>query len=123
MGKITLLFFLIYFTTCITYAGDIKFEHFTIEHGLSQNSVKCIYQDHKGYILVGTEDGLNRYDGYSFTTFRPTLDDSTSLTDNIITSIYEDSRENLWVVTFNGNINKYNRETGNQRRPRQQQRR
>jgi signal transduction histidine kinase/ligand-binding sensor domain-containing protein len=94
------------------YTQELKFEHLTIEQGLSQNSVKCIYQDSKGYIWFGTEDGLNRYDGYTFTVFRPKLDDTTSISDNIINSIFEDSQGNLWVSTFTGNLNKFNRETG-----------
>jgi ligand-binding sensor domain-containing protein len=41
-----------------------------IEHGLSNNSVLCVYQDYKGFMWFGTYDGLNRYDGYNFTVFR-----------------------------------------------------
>lgn len=87
---------------------DIKFDHYTIEQGLSNNVVKCIYQDSRGYIWFGTEDGLNKYDGYSFTIYRPKLDDSTSLSDNIINSIIEDHKGNLWVGTYAGGLNKFN---------------
>lgn len=95
-----------------TNSQELKFENITIEQGLSHNSVTCIYQDSEGYIWFGTEDGLNRYDGYSFTIFRSKIDDTVSITDNIIRSIFEDSKGNLWIITSTGSINKYNRQTG-----------
>lgn len=73
-----------------------------IEQGLSNNSVTCIFQDHKGFMWFGTYDGLNRYDGYEFTTFRKQPGDKTSLLFNRITSIEEDAQCNLWVGTMGG---------------------
>ena len=48
----------------------IRFEHITIEQGLSQNSIICILQDDYGFLWFCTEDGLNRYDGYQFKVFK-----------------------------------------------------
>ena len=93
MGKNLFSCILANFLLLHAVAQELKFEHLTIEQGLSQNSVKCIYQDSKGYIWFGTEDGLNRYDGYSFSVFRPKLDDTTSISDIIISSIFEDQKE------------------------------
>ncbi len=73
-----------------------------IERGLSNNSVRCIYQDHNGYMWFGTYDGLNRFDGYEFKSFRNKLNDSSSLPHNFIYSIHEDLRNNLWVGTSQG---------------------
>ncbi|RYZ61818.1 MAG: hybrid sensor histidine kinase/response regulator, partial [Chitinophagaceae bacterium] len=73
-----------------------------IEKGLSNNSVRAIYQDHNGFLWFGTYDGLNRYDGYEFTVFRNKLDDSTSLPYNYINTITEDKQQNLWVGTGQG---------------------
>ncbi|MEI6948941.1 two-component regulator propeller domain-containing protein [Paraflavisolibacter sp. H34] len=73
-----------------------------IEQGLSNNSVRCIYQDHNGFMWFGTYDGLNRYDGYQFQVFRNKLNDTTSLPHNYIYSIHEDARHNLWVGTGRG---------------------
>lgn len=103
---------LVLFVNTTLNSQEIKFENLTIKDGLSQNSVKCIFQDSRGYIWLGTEDGLNRYDGYSFKVFRSELDDSTSLSDNIINSVFEDRNNNLWVVTSTGSLNKFNRNTG-----------
>src|SRR5690606_29801265 len=73
-----------------------------IENGLSNNSVTCIYQDHKGFLWFGTYDGLNRYDGYEFKVFRNKLGDTTSLPHNFIYTIHEDHDNNLWIGTGQG---------------------
>ena len=67
------------------------------------------YQDSQGYLWFGTQDGLNRYDGYHFTIFRPDPDDPSSLNDRIINSIVEDTSGNLWVGTTLGGLNRYDR--------------
>jgi signal transduction histidine kinase/ligand-binding sensor domain-containing protein/DNA-binding response OmpR family regulator len=78
-----------------------------IEKGLSNNSVRVVYQDKKGFIWLGTYDGLNRYDGNEFKVFRNKLNDSASLPHNYIYSIHEDADNNLWVGTGQGVV-KYN---------------
>ena len=78
-----------------------------IEQGLSNNSVRCIYQDHNGFMWFGTYDGLNRYDGYGFKVFRNEFKDAASLPHNYIYTINEDSHNNLWVGTGQG-IGVYN---------------
>jgi signal transduction histidine kinase/ligand-binding sensor domain-containing protein/DNA-binding response OmpR family regulator len=82
-----------------------------IDQGLSNNSVRCIYQDHKGFMWFGTFDGLNRYDGYSFRIFRNKLGDTTSLNNNYIFAIDEDDNANMWVGT-QGGVNVYNNLSG-----------
>jgi DNA-binding NtrC family response regulator/ligand-binding sensor domain-containing protein len=86
----------------------IQFENISIDQGLSQSIVKCILQDEKGFIYFGTEDGLNRYDGYNFSVMRNNPQDGNSLSYNDITALYEDHLGNLWIGTFNGGLNKYN---------------
>lgn len=73
-----------------------------IEHGLSNNSVICVYQDHNGFMWFGTFDGLNRYDGYEFKVFRNRVGDSTSLIDNTVYSIQGDKKQNLWIAGRKG---------------------
>jgi len=68
-----------------------------IEHGLSNNAVTSIYQDHNGFMWFGTYDGLNRYDGYTFKIFRNIIGDTTSIGDNHIGRIEGDVNHNLWI--------------------------
>ena len=81
----------------------------TINDGLSQNSALAIIQDRKGFIWIGTKDGLNRYDGIGFKVYRHSLD-KNSLVNNHIKCLYEDSNGNIWIGTYGG-LNKFNPET------------
>ncbi|HYE53546.1 MAG TPA: two-component regulator propeller domain-containing protein, partial [Chitinophagaceae bacterium] len=87
-----------------------RFIGFTVSDGLSQNSAHCIYQDSDGIIWIGTQDGLNMFDGHSFTTFRHNAKDSNSISDQFVLSIAEDRRGQLWVGTRNG-LNRFNKYT------------
>ncbi|MGE5681505.1 MAG: two-component regulator propeller domain-containing protein [Bacillota bacterium] len=91
--------------------GFINFEHISIEQGLSQSSVNCILQDSKGFIWIGTADGLNRYDGYSFKVFRSNPLRQGSISDNGVTAIYEDKEGNIWIGTILGYLNRFDRST------------
>jgi len=97
-------------STAQTVAPVHNVERFSIENGLSQSSVQCLFVDSKGFLWVGTQDGLNRYDGYSFKVFRNQPIDSCSISNNYIHSIAEDSFGNLWVGT-QGGLSRYNRKT------------
>jgi signal transduction histidine kinase/ligand-binding sensor domain-containing protein/DNA-binding response OmpR family regulator len=92
---------LIFFQQAAAIEGE-PINRLGIQHGLSNNSVRCIYQDHKGLMWFGTYDGLNMYDGYNFTVFRNKLNDSSSLPHNYIYSIHEDRKNNLWIGTGQG---------------------
>ncbi|MDP3147590.1 MAG: two-component regulator propeller domain-containing protein [Ignavibacteria bacterium] len=83
-------------------------EPITINQGLSQNLVYCIYQDHDGYIWFGTKDGLNKFDGYEFKIYRHEPDDKFSLSNNEIRAITQDDVGNFWIGTFGGGLNKFN---------------
>ena len=89
----------------------IRFERILVEQGLSQNTVNCILQDSKGFMWFGTEDGLNRYDGYNFTVYRHSPDDPHSLSDNTIRAAYEDHLGVLWIGTGGGGLNAFDRVT------------
>lgn len=88
---------------------SIKFDHFTVDDGLSQSTVNCILQDSRGFMWFGTQDGLNKYDGYTFITYKHDPFDSTTISDNYIRSIYEDNSGVLWIGTRNGGLNQFDR--------------
>lgn len=92
--------------------NTIKFEHYASNEGLSQSAVKCIQQDHLGYMWFGTLSGLNKYDGLHFTPYTHSRQDSTSLTSMHITTLFEDSQHRLWVGTPEG-LNLFNRAQNN----------
>ena len=83
---------------------------YTALDGLVHDIVWVIYSDPEGFLWFGTDDGLNRYDGYEFKIYRNLADDSTSISNNSIFDIYEDSKGTLWICTFNG-LNKYDKKT------------
>ncbi len=83
----------------------LKFEHLSVAQGLSQSGVSCIWLDRQGFMWFGTSDGLNKYDGYSFTVYKHEAADSTSLSVDWVLSIYEDRAGTLWIGTFSGGLN------------------
>jgi ligand-binding sensor domain-containing protein/signal transduction histidine kinase len=89
----------------------IKFERLTVEQGLSQNTIQCLLQDRQGFLWFGTRDGLNRYDGYSFTVYKPEPQNTQSLSDNQIESLYEDRLGILWIGTLYGGLNRFDAAT------------
>ena len=76
-----------------------KLDNYT---GLSNNQVNAILKDQDGFLWFGTMSGLNRYDGYSCRVFRKNYNDSSSLLDNSIQSLYELPDGKIWVVTMGG---------------------
>ncbi|MBN2275398.1 MAG: GAF domain-containing protein [Bacteroidales bacterium] len=110
------LFLLIAFLLNHLQAGcqdpfHIKFENISVRDGLSQNTPNCIFQDSRGFLWIGTEDGLNKYNGYGFEVFKPDVNDPASISMAKITCIEEDDDGNLWIGTKGGGLNKYNRNT------------
>lgn len=87
-------------------------ERFSIEDGLSNSHVTAIYQDSRGFIWIGTTDGLNRYDGYEFKVYRHNPIDSTSIVGNFIQTISETSDGNVWIGTRNSGLSIWNQHTG-----------
>lgn len=84
-----------------------QFHRITIEDGLSQSTVQAILQDSKGFMWFGTEDGLNRYDGYEFTVFKTVTGNPNSLSDNNINALFEDSKQRIWIGTQSGGLTRF----------------
>lgn len=86
---------------CLSLTGQIpySFRHLKVENGLSNNNVKAILKDSEGFLWIGTDNGLNRYDGYNFKIYQPKEKVSNSLLSNDIWSLQEDGSGNLWIGT------------------------
>ncbi|MBK7106538.1 MAG: hypothetical protein IPH62_14770 [Ignavibacteriae bacterium] len=91
--------------------GDFRFVKIGVEEGLSQSSILSILQDKRGYLWIGTANGLNRFDGYEFVVYNNITEDSSSISDNEITSMYEDKEGFIWIGTAKGILNKFNPKT------------
>ena len=89
----------------------VQFQQIGLEDGLSQSVINVILQDRRGFLWFGTQDGLNRYDGYNFKVYKPSPEDPNSLSDGWIESLYEDRDGYLWVGTYQGGLNRYDPNT------------
>ncbi len=85
---ILIIIFLIATGSTFAQNDDLIFERINTSHGLSNNTVKKTLQDSKGYLWIATQDGLNKYDGYSFITYRNDPQDTTSLINNSVWDIH-----------------------------------
>lgn len=91
--------------------NHLVFGRMDVETGLSSNTVFAIVQDNTGFLWFGTDDGLNRFDGYNFKVFRNNPDDSNSISSNTIWSLMTDRSGNIWIGTKTGELNRYNPRT------------
>ncbi|MGH7594952.1 MAG: two-component regulator propeller domain-containing protein, partial [bacterium] len=99
-------------TTLLAQNRPVKFERIGLEQGLSQSTVYCILQDRQGFMWFGTQSGLHKYDGYSFTSYQQDVFDSTSISENVVWTIYEDHTGTLWAGDLNSAcVNRFERDT------------
>lgn len=106
-GLVTLCFSILAIAYPAKAQHPVSFSNFTIEDGLSQNSVISIVQDKTDFIWFGTRQGLNRYDGYQFKFYRNNPADLSSISNNEVQVLLTDSEGTMWVGTANG-LNRYN---------------
>ena len=110
MKKNLILFFIILLQfSAIAQNGELfyRFEHLSNQQGLSQNSISSIVQDKKGFIWIGTYDGLNRYDGYNIKLYRNDPNLPFSIADNYIKTLFVDHEGKVWVGTKSEGISLY----------------
>ncbi len=89
---------------------NLRFKHLTVDDGLSHSWVHSILQDKYKFIWFGTDDGLDRFDGYSFREYKHNFRDTNSISSASILSMVEDSRGELWIGTREG-LNHYDRKS------------
>lgn len=80
---------------------NLLFEQISTQNGLSQNTVRSILVDRKGFVWAGTVDGLNRYDGYQFINYKPQIGNTKSLIDHRIKDVFQDRDGYIWIKTYN----------------------
>ncbi|WP_373730055.1 ligand-binding sensor domain-containing protein, partial [Bacteroides heparinolyticus] len=90
---------------------DCFFTHYSSEDGLSQNTVMGILQDSRGNMWFSTWDGLNRFDGYTFKTYKARLGNQIALTNNRIDRMYEDRYGFLWLLTYDNRVYRFDPRT------------
>jgi PAS domain S-box-containing protein len=88
--------------------ADLRFQHLTVEDGLSNTWVRAIAKDSRGFLWIGTASGLNRYDAAALVVYRHEPSAPHSLTSSNVTAMMEDSRKRLWVGA--GALNLYDRD-------------
>ncbi len=89
-----------------------RFQQLSIEDGLSQNTINTIFQDTKGFMWFGTQNGLNRYDGITVTVFKNIPGDSNSIASSDVYAAFEDQQKNIWFGTRSG-LSRFNRDANN----------
>jgi len=112
-GKTLFTILVIYlFSGIISLSGQLQqFDHFAVEDGISQSAIICIFQDSEGFIWIGTQNGLNKFDGYTFENYFNDPGDTNSISNSWIFDITEDKNGCLWIGT-KGGLNRFNKETG-----------
>jgi ligand-binding sensor domain-containing protein/signal transduction histidine kinase len=107
MRCLTLFTFFITLSIAGAQPSTLYFEKINTGNGLSHNKVNCILQDKRGFMWIGTEDGLNRYDGNEFLVFHSLPGKTDCISGNIIKDILEDHEGILWIATADGGLSKY----------------
>ena len=102
-----LFLLVIVLNTPILFAQDLNFYHYGLEDGLSQETIRCVLKDTNGFLWLGTQDGLNRFDGTSFKVYKNHNKDSLTISGNFINTLIEDNDGNIWVGTNDNGISIY----------------
>ena len=93
-----IFFYLIQLLFIVSFSQEkieIKFDNISIKDGLSQSSPNCILQDSRGILWIGTEDGLNKYDGYTFIVYKPEQNKTNCISNIRIKCLLEDKDNNI----------------------------
>ena len=105
-NRILFISLLLSFCSFFFAQGDnLRFQRLTIKEGLSQSSVNSIIQDHYGFIWLGTQDGLNKFDGIKVEHYKHRIKDKNTLSNSYVTALLESRDQLLWVATLNGGLN------------------
>lgn len=95
---------------------QLMFKRFTVNDGLPNNYTEIVFVDSEGLLWVGGQQGLSVFDTYSFTNYIKDRKDSTSLSSNLISDIYESRNGTKWIGTYNGGLHKFDNSKRNFKR-------
>lgn len=115
MTRVCMFFLLILMPGFSATARQHNFRNYSIENGLSQSVVNCVYQDSQGFLWIGTQNGLNRFNGHEFTVYLFSPNDTNTISNNWIFAIAEDKSGDLWIGT-KGGVNRFLRHENKFRR-------
>ncbi|MCE7072267.1 ATP-binding protein [Dyadobacter sp. CY327] len=90
----------------------LHFRHISAENGLANNNVNCVLQDKTGFIWIGTNGGLHRYDGHEFKIYKNNEHDKNSISNDFVTALAEDKSGNIWIATSGGGVNVFDKNKG-----------
>lgn len=110
-GRFSSLLTAVLCTVLVEGQVTVQYQQFTSDNGLSENVVYSLLKDKKGYIWVGTDYGLNRYDGYSFKKYLKIPGDSSSFSDFSVLSLLEDRNGIFWIGSYRG-LNSFDPRSG-----------
>lgn len=110
---IGLSFLVIFFCCGLQASGQLKeiFKHFSTENGLSHDGILSITRDREGFMWFGTWDGLNKFDGTTFSVYKSRPGDSSNLSNNKIRNIVEDKEGYLWIKTYDHSVYRFDKKT------------
>ncbi|MBE8720381.1 hybrid sensor histidine kinase/response regulator transcription factor [Sphingobacterium pedocola] len=113
MNKIVVFFFLLFYVVTIASAQEhpTAFQSYYSKDGLSSNTIFAMCRDSFGFLWLGTEDGLNRFDGANYKVYRHDPDVEGTLKVNHVTALCEDHQGRLWIGTNGGGLSYYDRTT------------
>ena len=86
---------------------ETQFSHLDVSNGMPHGVATAMAQDHQGFLWVGTQGGLARWDGYRFRSFQADAQQKTALPDDLVQVLHVDPRGNLWIGTMNGGLARY----------------
>jgi len=101
------LFAAFVFSVSNAQKNDVYFDRLSVKQGLSHSTVFSLVQDTTGFIWIATQEGLNKYDGYTFTLYQHDPYDSNSISSNWIRKLFVDSKGNLWIISLDGKLDRY----------------
>ena len=112
-GRIAgLLLWLICLPTSAATQAELPLDRYGAEAGLAQASVNAVLRDRRGFVWVGTQEGLHRFDGHGFKLYRRDGGREDSLPDNFVLDLAEDRDDQLWVATYAGGVARFDPATG-----------